>query len=338
MKIEENISLKPFNTFGIEAKARYFAEVKSDAEILDLIKNDIFRFGKIQILNGGSNTLFTSDFDGLVVKIATQGISLNKEDESHVYLQAKAGVNWHEFVTFCIENNYGGLENLSLIPGNVGAAPIQNIGAYGVEQKDCFFALDAIEISAGQIRTFTNQACRFEYRNSIFKQEFKGKFIILSVTYRLDKHPKFNTTYGAITTEIERMVVKNLSLKAIGDAVCSIRRSKLPDPEKIGNAGSFFKNPLVSKETYQQLLHDFPGIIAFPANDDNFKLAAGWLIENLCWKGFRRGDAGVCETQALVLVNYGKAKGSEILLLATEIKDSVKHRFGVDLEMEVNII
>lgn len=338
MKIEENISLKPFNTFGIEAKARYFVEVKTDAEILDLIKNDIFKYGKIQILNGGSNTLFTSDFDGLVVKMATRGISLIDENDEHAFLKANAGVNWHEFVIFCIENNYGGLENLSLIPGNVGAAPIQNIGAYGVEQKDCFFALDAIELSTGQIRAFTHQDCRFDYRNSIFKQEFKDKLIILSVTYRLNKNPEFNTTYGAITAEIERMGVKNLSLKAIGDAVCSIRRSKLPDPEKIGNAGSFFKNPLVTKEKHFNLIKDFPGLVAFPANEGNYKLAAGWLIENLGWKGFRRGDAGVCETQALVLVNYGQAKGSEIIDLANEIKTSVKNRFGVDLEMEVNIV
>jgi UDP-N-acetylmuramate dehydrogenase len=338
MKIEENVSLKPFNTFGIEAKARYFVEVKTDAEILDLIKNDIFKFSKIQILNGGSNTLFISDFDGLVVKMATQGISLIDENDDFAFLKANAGVNWHEFVTFCIGNNYGGLENLSLIPGNVGAAPIQNIGAYGVEQKDCFFELDAIELSTGQSRTFNHQDCKFDYRNSIFKQEFKDKLMILSVTYRLNKNPEFNTTYGAITTEIERMGVKILSLKAIGDAVCSIRRSKLPDPEKIGNAGSFFKNPLVSKEKYQQLLQNFPGIVAFPANDGNYKLAAGWLIENLGWKGFRRGDAGVCETQALVLVNYGQANGSEIIDLATEIKDSVKNRFGVNLEMEVNIV
>jgi UDP-N-acetylmuramate dehydrogenase len=338
MKIEENISLKPFNTFGIEAKARYFVEVKTDAEILDLIKNDIFKYGRIQILNGGSNTLFTSDFDGLVVKIATRGISLIDENDDYVFLKAKAGVNWHEFVTFCIENNYGGLENLSLIPGNVGAAPIQNIGAYGVEQKDCFYELEAIELSTGQIRTFTHLDCRFDYRNSIFKQEFKDKLIILSVTYRLNKNPEFNTTYGAITAEIERMGVKNLSLKAIGDAVCSIRRSKLPDTEKIGNAGSFFKNPLVTKEKYLNLINDFPGLVAFPANEGNYKLAAGWLIENLGWKGFRRGDAGVCETQALVLVNYGQAKGSEITDLANEIKFSIKNRFGVDLELEVNII
>jgi UDP-N-acetylmuramate dehydrogenase len=338
MKIEENVSLKPFNTFGIEAKACYFVEVKTDDKILNLIKNDLFKFGKIQILNGGSNTLFTSDFDGIVIKMATQGISLIDENDDYAFLKANAGVNWHEFVTFCIENNYGGLENLSLIPGNVGAAPIQNIGAYGVEQKDCFFALDAIELSTCQIRTFTHQDCRFDYRNSIFKQEFKDKLIILSVTYRLNKNPKFNTTYGAITTEIERMGVKNLSLKAIGDAVCSIRRSKLPDPEKIGNAGSFFKNPLVAKEKHFNLIKDFPGLVAFPAKEGNYKLAAGWLIENLGWKGFRRGDAGVCETQALVLVNYGQAKGSEIIDLANEITFSVKNRFGVDLEMEVNIV
>jgi len=338
MKIEENVSLKPFNTFCIEAKARYFVEVKTDAEIIELIKNDIFKFGKIQILNGGSNTLFASDFDGLVVKMATQGISLIYEYDEYAFLKANAGVNWHEFVTFCIENNYGGLENLSLIPGNVGAAPIQNIGAYGVEQKTCFFELEAIELSTGQIRTFNYQDCKFDYRNSIFKQEFKDKLIILSVTYRLNKNPKFNTTYGAITTEIERMGVKNLSLKAIGDAVCSIRRSKLPDPEKIGNAGSFFKNPLVTKEKHFNLIKDFPGLVTFPANDGNYKLAAGWLIENLGWKGFRRGDAGVCETQALVLVNYGQAKGSEIIDLANEIKKTVKNRFGVDLEMEVNIV
>ena len=338
MIIKENISLKPFNTFGIEARARYFVELNNDDEILNLIHNNIFRFGKIQILNGGSNTLFTNDFDGLVVKLSTQGIIKVNEDENHVYLQAKAGVNWHMFVSFCIENNYGGLENLSLIPGNVGAAPIQNIGAYGVEQKDCFFSLEAIELSTGQITIFNHNDCKFDYRNSIFKQEFKDKFLILSVIYRLNKNPEFNVTYGAIKSELEKMGIDEITIKTISQAVCNIRLSKLPDPEKIGNAGSFFKNPLVTNEKYLQLTQTFPGIVAFPANYGNYKLAAGWLIENLGWKGFRRGDAGVCETQALVLVNYGKAKGSEIVSLATEIMDSVKTRFGIELEMEVNIV
>lgn len=338
MIIEENISLKPFNTFGIEARARYFVGLKTDDEIRNLINDNIFRYGKIQILNGGSNTLFTDNFDGLVVKLATQGITKVDEDENHVYLQAKAGVNWHAFVSFCIENNYEGLENLSLIPGNVGAAPIQNIGAYGVEQKDCFFSLEAIELSTGQIRIFNHHDCKFDYRNSIFKQQFKDKYLILSVIYRLNKNPEFNITYGAIKSELAKMGINEITIKTISQAVCNIRSSKLPDPEKIGNAGSFFKNPLVTNEKYLQLTQNFPGIVGFPSNDGNYKLAAGWLIENLGWKGFRRGDAGVCETQALVLVNYSKAKGFEIVSLATEIMDSVKSRFGIELEMEVNIV
>ena len=213
MIIEENVSLKPFNTFGITANARYFVELKNEDEILNLIQNNIFRYGKIQILNGGSNTLFTDNFDGLVVKLATQGITKVNEDEKHVYIQAKAGENWHAFVSFCIENNYGGLENLSLIPGNIGAAPIQNIGAYGVEQKDCFFSLEAIELSTGQIRIFNHEDCKFDYRNSIFKQELKDKFLILSVIYCMNKNPEFNITYGDIKSELEKTGIKDISIK-----------------------------------------------------------------------------------------------------------------------------
>jgi len=338
MKIEENVSLKPYNTFGIDVKARYFVEPATDEEIFSLIGLEIFKNEKVQILNGGSNTLFTADFDGLVVKIAALGITVVGEDREHIYVKARAGVNWHEFVTFCIRNNFAGLENLSLIPGNVGAAPIQNIGAYGVEQKDCFFELEALELLSGQTRTFRLEICRFAYRNSVFKQEYKDKLIILSVTYRLSRQPEFNVTYGAIATELQKMGVKEMSIKAVGDAVCNIRRSKLPDPAIIGNAGSFFKNPLVSNTQYLRLLEEFPDMVAFPAAGGNYKLAAGWLIEKLGWKGFRKGDAGVCETQALVLVNYGNAKGSEILDIAGEIRNSVKNRLGVELEMEVNVV
>lgn len=336
-KIQQNIQLQPFTTFGVRAIARRFIEFDDTDRLVEFIRLEKAGTDKFVILNGGSNILFTGDYEGLVIRINTQGIRRLKEDKDHVWVQACAGVNWHEFVTYCIDYGFGGLENLSLIPGNVGAAPVQNIGAYGVEQKDVFDELEAINIQTGEIREFGKRECRFGYRNSIFKKEERGKWIILRVIYKLLKQPAYNVTYGAIRSELEKMGVTQLSVKAVGEAVCNIRRSKLPDVEITGNAGSFFKNPVVSVKKYQDLKERYPDLVAFEADGGRMKLAAGWLIDQLGWKGFREGDAGVWKSQALVLVNYGNATGAEILQLAEKIRRSVKTEFGISLEPEVNI-
>ncbi|MFP4471364.1 MAG: UDP-N-acetylmuramate dehydrogenase [Bacteroidales bacterium] len=338
MNIQENVQLKTYNTFGVKARASRFAIVKDAGDLTGFIRNYASRRENLMILNGGSNVLFTRDFEGILFKLETQGITKAKEDQDYVWLQVAAGVNWHEFVTSCIRNNLGGVENLSLIPGNTGAAPIQNIGAYGVEQKDVFEELEALNIHNGEIRQFDAAACRFGYRDSIFKTEERGNWIVLRVTYRLRKNPEFNTTYGAIQSELEKMGVDEFSVQSIGQAVCNIRSSKLPDTEVVGNAGSFFKNPLVPKKTAEELKAEFPQMVAYEADEYHTKLAAGWLIDTLGWKGYREGDAGVWKSQALVLVNYGNATGADILRLAEKIQDSVHKRFGILLEPEVNIV
>ena len=342
MTILENISLKPFCSFGIEARARYFASFANRDELQAILSRSTA--GAVYILGGGSNLLFTRDFDGLVLKNEIIGIEELHEDNEYVYIRAGAGQNWHQFVLYCIERNWAGLENLSLIPGSVGASPMQNIGAYGVELEDIFWDLEAWHIKDRKLVTFTRNDCGFGYRDSVFKQKFKDQFVILNVTYQLRKKPRFNTSYGAIEQELEKMGVKELSIKSISDAVIRIRSSKLPDPKLTGNAGSFFKNPSVSAEKFDQLRMHFPGIVAYPNADGSFKLAAGWLIEQtgpipgVSWKGFRRGDAGCHDKQALVLVNYGQASGMEIFNLSEEIILSVRLKYGVDLEREVNII
>jgi UDP-N-acetylmuramate dehydrogenase len=335
MDIKENYSLKPFNTFGIDALAKQFGEFSSLEELDALI--NIRKDNPLLVLGGGSNILFTKDFDGLVMKNNLKGIDRVKEDSDHVFIKAGAGENWHGFVMHCIENNYTGVENLSLIPGSVGASPMQNIGAYGVEIKDVFHQLEAFHIKDKVVRTFSNEECRFGYRESVFKNIFRNQFIITSVTYRLNKKPVYHTSYGAIQQELENMGVKELSIRAISQAVINIRSSKLPDWTKLGNAGSFFKNPLVTIDKYNELKAAYQTIAGFPQGE-GMKLAAGWLIEQCGWKGFRRGDAGCYPRQALVLVNYGNAKGSEIRELSEEIIHSVKQKFGVELEREVNII
>jgi UDP-N-acetylmuramate dehydrogenase len=338
MQIQENISLRQYNTFGIEAMARYFAVFTSKEELREAIRvksNDSnFTF----ILGGGSNLLFTKDVDGLVLKNEITGIEVVKEDEEFVYVRAGAGVNWHSFVMDCVQKNLGGVENLSLIPGNIGASPMQNIGAYGVEIKDVFYSLEALHLYDGAIVTFSNKDCEFGYRESVFKQKYKNQFVILKVTYQLRKQPQFNTSYGAINQELEQMGIKELSIRQISQAVMNIRSSKLPDPKTIGNAGSFFKNPEVSAAKFQSLQKEFPSVVGYPVPGGAVKLAAGWLIEQCGWKGYRRGDAGCHEKQALVLVNYGDAKGKEIYNLSEEILQSVQEKFGVKLEREVNII
>ncbi|MGB3006239.1 MAG: UDP-N-acetylmuramate dehydrogenase [Chitinophagaceae bacterium] len=336
MKMQENISLRPLNTFGIDAKARFFATFKDTNELSELLTPD----SRLQtlILGGGSNILLTKDFEGLVLKNEIRGIAELHEDPEYVYVRAGAGENWHQFVLYCIERNWGGIENLSLIPGNVGASPMQNIGAYGVEIDDVFWDLEAYHLKEKKVVTFTPSDCEFGYRESVFKRKYKDQFAILNVTYRLRKKPRFNTSYGAIAQELEKMGVKELSIKAISDAVIDIRTSKLPDPKEMGNAGSFFKNPTVSKEKFETLKKMFENIVGHENIDGSVKLAAGWLIEQCGWKGYRKGDAGCYDKQALVLVNYGKATGKEIYNLGEEILQSVKEKFNIILEIEVNII
>lgn len=336
MYLKEKFSLKAYNTFGINAIAKYFIEFSS-ADILAEILAEHQGVEKMT-LGGGSNILFTKNFGGLVLKNNIPGISVVNEDDDSFYVKVGAGVNWHEFVVYCVSNNFGGVENMSLIPGNIGASPMQNIGAYGVEIKDVFHELTAWNITENKMQCFNNSDCEFGYRESIFKKKYKGQFIILDVTFKLSKKPVFNISYGAITSELEKMNVQELTIQAISEAVIKIRTSKLPDPSVIGNAGSFFKNPEIDRHELYELLRIEPGIPNYKIDDETFKIPAGWLIEQCGWKGYRKGDAGCYEKQALVLVNYGNATGKEIFDLSDEIKISVKEKFGIDLEREVNII
>lgn len=342
MLIQENISLRPYNTFGIDAKARYYAAFEDADDLEELISK--YPSMPTLILGGGSNILLSKDYDGLVLQNEIKGIEELTEDNDYVYVKAGAGENWHQFVMHCIDRNMAGVENLSLIPGCVGAAPMQNIGAYGVELDDVFLSLEAFHLKDRRTVTFTEGDCEFSYRDSVFKGKFKGQFAILNITVRLRKKPIFHTSYGAVEQELERMGVKELNIKDISQAVINIRSSKLPDPKQIGNAGSFFKNPTITSSRFQELKEKFPGIIGFENTMGSVKLAAGWLIENCgpnestSWKGYRRGDAGCHAKQALVLVNYGNAKGKEINELSDEITASVFQKFGVGLEKEVNII
>lgn len=338
MDIFYHVSLKPYNTFGIDASGHYFATITSADDFLDLRESKTYQQHERLILGGGSNMLLTRDFDGLVIKNELKGIVTVWEDEQYAWVRCAAGEVWHDFVMYCIGKNLGGLENLSLIPGCTGASPMQNIGAYGVEIKDAFHSLEAIHTITGERATFSASDCGFGYRESVFKRQYKNQFLITSVTFRLDKQPRFHIEYGAIKQELDKMQVSELSIKAISQAVINIRSSKLPDPKVIGNAGSFFKNPEVSKDKYETLKTQFPGLVAYPLDHGGYKLAAGWLIEQCGLKGFRRGDAGVHALQALVLVNYGGATGSEIYDLSGHVLESVQHKFGVQLEREVNII
>jgi UDP-N-acetylmuramate dehydrogenase len=336
MQIHEAFSLLPYNTFRIDVKARYFSTFTNTDELAEVVAADS-RLPTF-ILGGGSNILFTKDYDGLVLKNEIKGIEVQHEDAGHVYVKAGAGENWHQFVLYCIQHNWAGVENLSLIPGNIGAAPIQNIGAYGVELDNIFLSLEAYHLQEKKVHTFTAVDCEFGYRDSVFKNRYKDQFAILSVTFRFRKKPIFHVSYGAITEELEKMGVTELSIKAVSQAVINIRSSKLPDPEKIANSGSFFKNPEVPAAKYEELKLKFPAIIAYPLPNGTVKLAAGWLIEQCGWKGYRKGDAGCHAKQALVLVNYGNATGKEIYDLSEEILKSVKDKFEVVLEREVNII
>lgn len=335
MKWQENFSLKQYNTFGIDIYAKYFAGFSTVPALEELISN---QKEKLLILGGGSNILFTKNFDGLVLKNEISGIELINEDEHYAYVKAGAGVNWHSFVLHCIAHDFAGVENLSFIPGNVGASPMQNIGAYGVEIKDVFERLEAFDLTEKKLVQFSLNDCLFGYRESVFKRKYKDRFVIVSVTFRLKRNPEFNISYGMIAQELERMNIEELSIKAVSQAVINIRRSKLPDPAETGNAGSFFKNPTISNEQYKALKEKHSDMVGYPVADNKIKLAAGWLIEQCGWKGYRDGDAGCHAKQALVLVNYGIATGNDIYTLSEKILESVKSNFGIELEREVNIV
>jgi UDP-N-acetylmuramate dehydrogenase len=339
MTVSENISLKSFNTFGIEARARYFVRVHNTRELHDVLANPAYNSLPKLVLGGGSNVLFINDyFDGLVIKIDIKGITVLEETDQSVRIEVGAGEVWHDLVVYTIEKGYSGLENLSLIPGTVGAAPMQNIGAYGVEIKETFDSLEALHVESGKSRRFTNAECRFGYRESVFKHELKGQYIITSVRFNLSKMPVFHTSYGAIQDTLREMGVAELSVKAISEAVCRIRRSKLPDPAQIGNAGSFFKNPEIPKAQYDVLKAQYPAMPGYITSQDFVKVPAGWLIEQCGWKGKIVGATGVHKLQALVLVNYGDAKGQEIKALAEKVQQSVQERFGIRLTPEVNFL
>jgi UDP-N-acetylmuramate dehydrogenase len=340
LNIQSHVSLKPYNTFGIDTSARYLVEINAEDDLRTLLQLSDFVDQPKLILGGGSNVLLCHDFNGLVVKISIKGINIIREDDTHIYITAGAGVNWHELVVFCVAHGYAGMENLSLIPGTVGAAPMQNIGAYGVELEQVFESLTAVHVLTGDKKTFSHADCAFGYRESVFKRELKGQYIITSVTFQLNKQPTFHTRYGAIQETLTDMGVseEKLSIKAISEAVIRIRRSKLPDPAQIGNAGSFFKNPEIPQTQFDALKARYPDLPGYPIGNDIVKIPAGWLIEQAGWKGYRSGDAGVHTKQALVLVNYGDATGEEILALAKKVQESVREKFEVTITPEVNVI
>lgn len=337
MKLEENFSLKAYNSFGIDIKAAFFGELHSENDLQQCIADGLFK-EKVLILGGGTNMLFTRDFPGVVLQNNLKGISVVSETGQSVLIRAAGGVIWHSLVEYSVAKNWGGIENLSLIPGTVGAAPMQNIGAYGVELKDVFYSLEATDILTGEIKLFNFNDCKFGYRNSIFKNELKGKYFISGVTLQLNKNPKVNITYGAIKDVLKLQDITNPGIKEVSDAVISIRKSKLPDPKILGNAGSFFKNPEIEISKFEKLVKVFPNIPSYPAGNGLIKIPAGWLIEQCGWKGKRVGNTGAHKDQALVLVNYGNATGEEIYALALEIKRSVKDKFDIDIDPEVNII
>ena len=337
MKIKQNISLKPFNTFGIDVTAHYFVSVSNIEELKQILS--LQEYPNKLILGGGSNMLLTKNFDGLVIHIDLKGIEIVSQDDDFVYVKANAGENWHEFVVWCINNDFGGIENLSLIPGNVGTAPIQNIGAYGVEVKDIFECCEAISIETQHLETFQKPECHFDYRNSIFKNEAKEKYIITNVTFKLTKqNHRLHINYGTIASELEVMKITKPTIQDISKAVISIRESKLPNPKIIGNSGSFFKNPVINKSHYNKLIQNFQDMPSYPVSSSEVKIPAAWLIEKAGFKGKRFGNYGVHRNQALVLVNYGNANGTDILNLSKLIQKTIKQLFDIYIEAEVNIL
>jgi UDP-N-acetylmuramate dehydrogenase len=339
MVIRHDVSLKQLNSFGLTAYARHFTELAHEVQINSLIQSEVFQKNPRLILGGGSNILLTGNFDGLVVKVALKGITVIGETDAHVIVRAAAGEDWPGFVEYCVDNNWGGLENLTLIPGNVGAAPMQNIGAYGVEIKDTFDHLSAYDLETGKEMIFGTDDCQFGYRDSIFKKKENKHYLIKSVCFKLTKeNHQINTHYGSVKAELEAMAVKNPDIKDVMHAIQRIRRSKLPDPSELGNAGSFFKNPVLGSSEFRNFRQLWPDAPSFPDASGGMKIAAGWLIEQAGWRGFRDGDAGVHKDQALVLVNYGGASGHEILALARKIQDSVFKMFEIKISTEVNIV
>lgn len=338
MHIRPNFSLRHLNTFGLDSSARFFVEVSSVTELTEILTDQVWKDTPKFILGGGSNVLFTRDIDALVIHPAIKGIEKLKEDDEHVWLKVGGGEIWHDFVMYCVAHNYGGVENLSLIPGTVGAAPMQNIGAYGVEIKDVIQSVEAVSIQTGEVRIFSKEECQFGYRESVFKRDLKDQYIITGAIFILNKKPVLNVGYGDIQKTLQEMNVAEVTIKTVSEAVMHIRRSKLPDPAVIGNAGSFFKNPEIALDLYTDLQSKFPGIPGYPVGDEKIKVPAGWLIEKAGWKGYRQGAIGVHEKQALVLVNYGGGKGSEIKTLSETIQDSVEEKFGIRLNAEVNFL
>ena len=337
MDIRKDISLKKYNTFGIDAKAKFFCEINSIADLKKALS--LQGYPTLFVLGGGSNMLITKDLENLVLHINLKGIEVISENKDEAIIKVSAGENWHNMVLWTLDHDYGGLENLSLIPGNTGTAPIQNIGAYGVELKDTFVSCDAMEIATQELKTFTKEECQFGYRDSYFKNEGLGKYIITSVSFKLTKrNHKLNVDYGAIVSELHNSGITNPSIKDVSNAVIAIRKSKLPDPKELGNSGSFFKNPVVDKQQFDNFTKMNPTAPFYKVTENEFKIPAGWLIEQCGYKGKRFGDAGVHKNQALVLVNYGDASGAEIIDLAENIIDSVSQRFGIVISPEVNII
>ena len=337
MQILNNISLKNYNTFGIDARSAYFTEIFSENDLEDLFVNSVFKENKRIVLGGGSNILFSGDFKGLVIRNNLSGIGLSDFDNERIELAAGAGVIWNDLVKYTIKKNLGGIENLSLIPGTVGAAPMQNIGAYGQEVRNVFHKLEGYFIPEGKKKIFKFEECKFGYRDSIFKRDLKDKFIITKVSLLLNKNPEVDVSYGSVKNEIDKLGKKDITIKDVSEIICKIRKEKLPDPSVIGNAGSFFKNPVITFDELEKIKREYRDVVYFPADDNKVKVAAGWLIEKCGWKGKRIGETGTHQNQSLVLVNYGKATGAEILSVAENIKNSVKEKFGVALHEEVNI-
>ena len=338
MNIIANYPLLKLNTFGVDVKAKYFVSINTVNELIELTKTKVFKDLQLLILGGGSNILFTKDFNGLVILNSIKGKEIIDQTQESIFLKIGAGENWHELVMYTVDNKWGGIENLSLIPGNTGTAPMQNIGAYGVEIKETFVELEALEISSGKIVKFNNSDCEFGYRESVFKNKMKNQYIILNITLELKKNPVLNINYGDVKAILESQNINNPSIKDVSDAIISIRQSKLPDPKIIGNSGSFFKNPIVSLNQLELIKKKYPNVVNYKINENEFKIAAGWMIERAGWKGKKFNNYGVHEKQALVLVNYGLANGMEIFNLSEEIILDIKDKFGIKLEREVNII
>ncbi|HLW14761.1 MAG TPA: UDP-N-acetylmuramate dehydrogenase [Flavobacteriaceae bacterium] len=337
MTIEEHKSLKAYNTFGVAVNARYFTTVKNTLQLRKVLESNLHK--EQLILGGGSNILFTKDVDAMVIHLDLKGIKEEVLDQNHVLLHVKAGENWHELVRYCVDNDYGGIENLSLIPGNTGTAPIQNIGAYGVEVKDTFVSCTVLDRTNGEIKELSADECQFDYRDSIFKSEAKGRYIILEVQLKLTRKSHIiRTDYGAIKSELEKVNCTNPSIRDVSDAVIRIRQSKLPDPKKLGNGGSFFKNPILSADAFQTFHQAHPEAPFYKVENNQYKIPAGWLIDNAKLKGYRKGDAGVHKNQALVLVNYGTATGKEILELAKFVQETVLSKYGIPIVPEINIL